>query len=251
MRKLLLTRFTTAFIMLVSCWLGNKRLAVAQAPCPNYPAVQYCNLIRNGSFEDFTTCPTIEGEFGRPQYGILSKVCEWYNPTYYSTPDYFNTCTTNQQFDVPSNLTNCSYSGGTAALGNNGPTSVGNAYGGIIVFDDRGVEREYIATPVDIKLGASYYGEFYAKAGENSAFVVKELGLSVLPDNTIYNPSSGLLPYSPVIKNAQPLPTNQGASWTLIKGAFKATANGRSIAIGNFLCLRIRFLFYTNQQTVR
>lgn len=50
------------------------------------------NLVQNGNFEQFDTCPTFHSQLYRAQF--------WNSPTL-ATPDYFNTCATQFYITVP------------------------------------------------------------------------------------------------------------------------------------------------------
>ena len=53
------------------------------------------NLVPNGSFEEYSNCPT--------SFANINDCKFWFSPTF-STPDYFNYCTLANELSVPSNL---------------------------------------------------------------------------------------------------------------------------------------------------
>lgn len=53
-----------------------------------WAAVAQQNLIYNGSFEEYSSCPTTNNTYN----GEFEKATGWWSPSYFSTPDYFNAC---------------------------------------------------------------------------------------------------------------------------------------------------------------
>lgn len=60
----------------------------------SFASVQAQNLVPNGSFEEYTTCPTNQGQ--------VERCVGWTSNS--ASPDYFNRCDTNGFVDVPFNL---------------------------------------------------------------------------------------------------------------------------------------------------
>ena len=60
------------------------------------------NLVYNGDFEEYSSCPLSEsGPFQNPKE--IEKCIGWKAPTY-ATSDYFNFCATNPTISIPNNL---------------------------------------------------------------------------------------------------------------------------------------------------
>ena len=118
------------------------------------------NLVPNGSFEQFSTCPI--------GLAKINYALNWYNPAIGvnvggngGTPDYFNQCATPSQAGIPNN-----------AFGYQQAYS-GNAYGGLALFYF-GVPdfREYIESDIVMPLLANgcYHFEMYVNLANTSKF---------------------------------------------------------------------------------
>lgn len=114
------------------------------------------NLVKNPSFETYTTCPKALGTF-------QSDVAHWTAPTQGST-DYFNTCST--VMGAPEN-----FNGVQRPI-------YGNAYAGLYFYAPANY-REYIQVPLKktLQKGETYNLEFFVSLAEGSDFAVKDFGV--------------------------------------------------------------------------
>ena len=136
------------------------------------------NFVPNPSFEFFTTCPTF--------YSQLNYAYPWFAPSI-GTPDYFNSCNTGV-VSVPVQVTNYQ------------PARTGVAYAGAGVA---GSYREYISCRLNDSLikDKNYCVEFYVNLANVTFFVPSDsmvVGMYISNDS-VFDPSSGILPYSPQI----------------------------------------------------
>jgi len=175
------------------------------------------NLVPNPSFEDTVSCPTLADQ--------VFNSSGWSNYSNQS-PDYFNSCTSNSNIDVPNNW------------GGYQTASSGNAYCAVSsFFPNTPNEREIIGRDLSstMAVGTKYYFSMKVNLSINtftsSSYACNKLGVrfSTVP----YNPS-------------QPSPINNTAhiwtdsiitdtlNWTTIFGSFVADSAYNYIALGNF-----------------
>lgn len=114
------------------------------------------NLIKNPSFETFSTCPKALGNFN-------DDVDFWSTPTTGST-DYFHSCS--EAMGTPKNFN------GTQ------PADFGKGYAGLYFYAP-GDYREYLQAELKEQLikGQPYRVSFYVSLAERSDFAVKEFGI--------------------------------------------------------------------------
>lgn len=173
------------------------------------------NLVPNGDFETYTDCPTTQG--------LLPYASPWSNIASL-TPDYYHTCSSDLQSDVPTNLT-----------GYQIPHS-GNGYVGIFAFQVSSSPnvREYISIQLEETLQneQEYHLQFYLSLSNNSQFAITTIGA--------YFSESDALPMNQFILNVTPQIVNSTqaltdtTSWTLITGTYIATGGEQYLTIGNF-----------------
>lgn len=176
------------------------------------------NLVPNPSFEEYSDCP--DEPFS--QFFLLEG---WTNPTS-SSPDYFNSCVTNNVpdgFGVPTN-----YFGFQEAR-------TGNAYVGIRTMQETDV-REYIQIELvnDLLANQAYSVAFFVSNSENSQYASNDIGVYFSSQEVIEN-SGTYLPYTPHVSNS---PSNNGldnqAAWIEVRKSFVAQGGERFMIIGNF-----------------
>ncbi|OFY86465.1 MAG: hypothetical protein A3K10_14770 [Bacteroidetes bacterium RIFCSPLOWO2_12_FULL_31_6] len=174
------------------------------------------NLVPNGSFEDTVQCPTTLAD--------LSKTVSWTAPTF-GSPDYFNSCTSNSNIDVPNNGF-----GSQAAL-------TGNAYVGIQIYDTQSVfsYREYIQAQLQQTLisGQKYWVSFYVSLADLNDYAIQEFGAYFSPTQINDNSMDTTLSFIPQIEFSDSVITSK-SDWTKISGSFTATGNEDYLIIGNF-----------------
>lgn len=183
------------------------------------------NLIYNGDFELYDTCPNNPSSPGDLE---IEHCLGWTAPTKLGTSDYFNICNNTSVFHlagVPQNLIGFQY-----------PYN-GNGYCGIIAWNiglSNGESyREYIQTKLIrvLESGVNYHFSFHvAYYGVN--YSLEKIGALFSAND--YNSNS----YTPII--ATPQIKNQNSfitdslNWTKIEGDFYALGGEQFLTIGYF-----------------
>jgi len=170
------------------------------------------NLVPNGSFEEYTECPTtING-------GNYFPVVDWTSPTT-ASPDYFNSCGS-IGVSIPNNL----YGIQTVFSG--------NGYVGIVVYREIDyTEYVQVALTEMLLAGQKYYVSFNVSLAEKSSSCgIKEIGAYFSPVAISTNTS---LHFTPQIQFSDSVITDT-IGWTNIKGSFIANGNEQYLLIGNF-----------------
>jgi len=182
---------------------------------------QSSNLLINGSFENYYTCPK-----GYTESYTRFFLPAWRMPTK-GTPDYFNKCS---KFDVgvPQNF-----------MGSINPQH-GEAYIGLVLLDTpSGVRkainyREYIQAQLKqpLVIGQRYRVRFYYALAQNSTYSINRIG--VFLSSLMVEAKKGVLSVKPQLE-VDPLvfPSVQG-EWIEFNQVFTAKGGERYITIGNF-----------------
>ncbi|MCA6437527.1 MAG: gliding motility-associated C-terminal domain-containing protein [Bacteroidetes bacterium] len=172
------------------------------------------NLVPNGSFELYDTCPNSQAQ--------LRYCIHWFDPTGTSS-DYFNRCAVLTQVAIPQNF-----------AGDINPFD-GNSYCGFLAYyPSKANCREYIAVSLGANLNnnQSYTFTAYFALAKNSMFSVNNLGVVVLDDTL------GLRSYFENNINIQPDAfcniTLSDTSWNKITLTFSPKLTGKYLVIGNF-----------------
>ena len=179
------------------------------------------NLIPNGGFEDFNNCPT--------NISQLSEVISWLNPSNtpnYSTPDYFNSCSTiSCSADVPYNK-----------FGSEIFSHSGNGYVGLLGYYSSLISgqpntREYIMVQLSSPLinGMSYKLEFYVRR-TNACYYATQIGAHLSPTPIIQSGRSALNFVPNVIESS----TITDLNWVKINSTFISNGTEEYLIIGNF-----------------
>lgn len=188
------------------------------------------NLVPNGDFETFITCPDSLGQ--------LSRADSWVTPTRGSS-DYFNACFGN----------NCSITNGGSCLPCNAlgceSAHSGDGYAGLITYADSSLSNfqphdnytEYLQTTLTSPLAAGQWYEvsFYVSAAElaNVATEIQAYFSSTAITDTNFSTSWNYFTlYTPQISSSIPVTSNVG--WTKVCGAFQATGGEQYLTIGLF-----------------
>jgi len=176
----------------------------------NFKAQQ--NLVINGSFEEKVNCPTGAGE--------IHQATGW--NTFRESPDYFNSCAPiSSYYSVPNN------GFGYQVAAN------GNAYAGIICYNNTILSREIIADSLmtPLAVGQKYFVSFKIIKPKVTSIV----GYSI---NGIGVKLSTVTQNSMNIDNLPMIYTNSIVSdtvnWTRISSSFIADSAYQYLMIGNF-----------------
>lgn len=176
------------------------------------------NLVLNGSFENYDTCPNT--------YSQIYRAVPWFQPflyTSFTTADFFNVCANNSSpANVPNNWVGYQYA------------RTGNGYGGIVIFREINW-REYIEDTLNDTLqgGKKYCVELYVNLAEASNWAIKDFGL-YLSQDSVLDTTGYYIPYIPQIFNTSNNFLDDTANWQKISGIYIATGGEKFITIGNF-----------------
>jgi gliding motility-associated-like protein len=168
------------------------------------------NLVTNGDFENYTSCPS--------NYAQVTRATGWLQPAP-GTPDYFNTCS--GTLNPFSNL-----------AGSEQPYS-GNGYAGIVLSNATGAYREYIETKLTKPLIANriYYFEMFVSLGDSCNFASNKFGIYFSNDST-YSDSTRIVCTPQVTTLNSTFFSKNG--WTQITALYKANGGENFITIGCF-----------------
>lgn len=179
------------------------------------------NLVPNGSFETFITCPT-----GNSM--LLGNVPPWQNtPGSFTTPDYFNACVNSgtgcNNVDVPSN-----FAGSASAFDGSGYAGIFSIYTGCPNC------REYFAAMLTSPLIANqtYNLSMRLRLGSWSLYSTDKMGMyvsSTLPNQPGNQPINFVVPQvvaTKVIKDT--------TQWTLLSATYIAAGGEQYVTVGCF-----------------
>ncbi len=175
------------------------------------------NLVPNGNFEIYTSCPINQSE--------IHKCPPWQNPpNTLGTVDYYHSCSPFSISGVPINiaghqhaLNGEAYAGGGAYVN---PTSNG---------------REYLMTELNCPLtaGVDYTAGFHINRSNISRYAIDRMGMYI--GDTIHGNGITLLGmYVPQVQSTPGIFLEDTVNWMEISGTFTAIGGERYIALGNF-----------------
>ncbi|MFI5222141.1 MAG: gliding motility-associated C-terminal domain-containing protein [Bacteroidia bacterium] len=173
------------------------------------------NLVSNGSFESYTSCPS--------DFNQITKTNGWTNPSA-GTPDYFNACATSCFFSVPSTL----YGYQTAHSG--------LAFAGFISnsgFSTSLHWTEYIQNQLTDSLtrGKEYKFAMYLNLADKSGIASNKIGV-YFSDSAISSNTQEFLNFTPPIITTGFITDKN--NWTKVTGTYTARGGEKYILIGNF-----------------
>ncbi len=175
------------------------------------------NLVPNGSFETYTSCPSTTNQ--------LPKAMGWINPTSSGSPDYYNGC---------SSFISVPYCGGTPCFQY---AKAGIAYSGVYGYDGLASNlREYAQIQLSTSLtnGKCYFVGFYTNEANWCGLGCNNLGAYLSNNQINLTGPSWLLNYPTQIKGFGNKINRDTLNWNFIGGIFQATNNEQYITIGNF-----------------
>ena len=175
------------------------------------------NLVPNGSFETYTSCPTGPGQ--------TNLATPWYDPTGASS-DYFNACASVSSFvNVPD---------GTMGFWQYARS--GGAYSGFWAMQNFGSEvREYIQVPLTTPMspGTCYSITFYTNLMNLLKKGCNNIGAYVSA-TAVTTSSPNVLNFTPQILLAGNPAIVDTVNWTKISGLYYAAGGEQYLTIGNF-----------------
>ncbi len=175
------------------------------------------NLVPNGNFESYVSCPT--------SFGQTYQAAPWDAPTT-GTSDYLNACApvVFPSVNVPQNEQG--YQAAHSGVG----------YAGLIPLSAAADYREYVQAPLTSPLVANtaYLVQFYVSLADQSMLAIDRLGayLSVGPVGPV--PNYAPLAVTPQVESAANVHLTDATGWTLISGVVVASGGEDHIVIGSF-----------------
>ena len=172
------------------------------------------NLVQNGSFEEFSVCPTMPGQIQLVKY--------WWSAG--DTPEYFNACS-NSSVNVPNTLVGFQYA------------KTGNAFIGLSLWCYNQTSREYIQTKLSQPLikDKKYCIKFYINLSDSSCYGIDMIGAYLSIDSIKASDSLVIIEKTPQILNYPGNILKDTIEWILISGEYIAKGNEQFLTIGNFL----------------
>jgi gliding motility-associated-like protein len=178
------------------------------------------NLVYNGDFEIYDTCPE---HISFPWDPELQHCLGW-SFANWGTSDYYNTCAPLSTYvNVPCNF-----------FGYQQPYS-GNAYTGIYSYTQNDTYREYIQSELSrcLLAGAEYYVEFYVSLADHSLYGTNRIG-ALFTSYRPYWDGWDYIPALPQVANPPDRLISDTVNWYKISGSFFAQGGECYITIGNF-----------------
>lgn len=198
---------------------------LAMAYSMSAPVNAASNLAPNPGFEVATWCPTaLEVPFGQIHFAE-----PWARAG--QSPDYFHSCSTSPDVDMPDNAPGWQMSNTVSA----GSTTPYGGYAGIATWTRNCADcREYLQVRLtgSLRCGVNYRASFYVSLADESLYAIDQLGAYV-SSGSLMPIDGGVLPYTPQVESVGP-PIDDMINWVLITGKFLAAGGEDNIAIGNF-----------------
>lgn len=198
--------------------LASTSLLVGFSHCFSFAQ---SNLVPNGSFEVYSTCPT--GSLGE-----INKATPWFQPNYpYAgaggSSDFFHFCSG----ESCGSLSQCPRTG------------IGMA-GVCLLFDttltDRDKGREYFEVGLTDSMIASrkYCVRFYANLANGSGYGIKQVQAVLTTDSLLYNDPdySFISGVTPFIESLSII--SDTANWVKVETTYTASGGEKFLTLGNF-----------------
>jgi gliding motility-associated-like protein len=186
------------------------------------------NLIYNGDFEIYSTCPD---NTSIPSLMQIEYCTGWTAPRRLGTADYFNSCSLpTPQFNFPIVGVPMNLFGSQAALSGNGYVGL---YGWFSFGYDLFEYREYVQTklPQSLEKGKAYKFSFNVSLA-NSSYTIEKLG-AVFSKDSFKEDTEDRIDAIPQIVNSNGY-LMDSLGWTLVEGVFLADGTEEYLTIGYF-----------------
>lgn len=204
-------------------------LHIAYLFLPSFALAQQ-NLVLNGDFEQYSSCPINATDPFQIPYEI-EKCIGWKSPTY-ATSDFFNTCSSNPINQIPFN------SGGMQNSFN------GNGYLGFASIYQLGMGTDGYNGPMwweyiqgnftqALEAGKVYKFSMAVSLAEYSDLMISELGV-YFSDVPISSPNTASLTFIPQIIFYEPNYFRDTVEWIRLETYYVANGTEEFITIGNF-----------------
>lgn len=184
----------------------------------------------NGDFEQYSSCPTNATDPFQIPYEI-EKCIGWKAPTY-GTSDYFNTCSTNPNNQIPINALGIQNSyDGNGYLGFCSIYQMGmgtDGYNGPMWWEY--IQGQFIQT---LEVGKVYKFSIEVSLAEYSDLMITELGV-YLSDNPISSLNSACLTVTPQIVFSEPNYFQDTIEWIHLETYYVANGTEKFLTIGNY-----------------
>lgn len=177
-------------------------------------ALAQINLVPNGGFELYDTCPNLAGQ--------ITRSINWLN--FRGTPDYYHSCSINGVSSMPNTLFGYQ------------PSHSGNGMAGIEVYNKTALNfREVIGYSLiqPLGLGQKYYVSFYINKCSHQSFNLGANNIGVSFSMNAYSNSNP----APIVNNAfvfSDTIVTDIMGWYKVQGSFIATQNFQFMMLGNF-----------------
>lgn len=180
------------------------------------------NLVPNGDFEQYSSCPT--------NFSEIDSALFWTVPTTFSSTDYYNACAngTSILVGVPTNLSGSNYT-----VAHSGDGYAGIYLSAIVAGPDK---REHIEVPLTSALlaGETYHFEMYVTLSSNCIYTTDAIGVYFSDTMLSGINNTEPLPFVPQITNTSGNVFDT-LNWTLVQGDFTAVGGEQFLTISNFL----------------
>lgn len=186
-------------------------LLVALAPSIGYSQQ---NIVPNGDFEYYTSCPSNISQ---------TTNCTGWNKFTNGTTDYFNSCATNNNCDVPSNFRGYQ------------PAASGNAYmGGYSNISGTNPYKEYVTRAITpMVVGATYEVSLSVNLSNVSGLGTNDIGVFFFDNGTTLHNTNSIPPVSPQVEWQNRIITDT-VNWIRLSANFTADSAYDNIVIGGF-----------------
>ncbi len=174
------------------------------------------NHVSNGSFEQYSNCPTTSSQ-------VTSHCTGWRTYTN-GTADYFNACVTSTTGpDVPVNFTGYQYA------------AQGNAYCGIITFAQTLAHYEYLASQIQpLQPGKKYEVSISVSLGNVMKYATDNIGVFFYDSGPNTISTTNILNLTPQVYYASYGTITDTQNWVRLTKTFTADSAYDNIIIGAF-----------------
>lgn len=189
------------------------------------------NLVYNGDFEIYDTCPSGFSNHAQSSYEI-EKCLGWTAPTY-GTSDFFHTCAVGTNVWIPTSATGYQYPySGEGYLGGLMTSFTGGSgednYNGIMWWE---YLQGQLISP--LQEGKFYQIKMAINLAEESFLSLNQLGV-YFSESAINSVNTANLNYSPQVTFYNEDYYKDTVNWMFLEGFFEASGGEQVLTIGNF-----------------
>jgi hypothetical protein len=189
------------------------------------------NLVPNGGFELYDTCPTTTSNIGLafPWFGAQCGYNP--NPPYNylcgsASTDFYHFCSGIPPYFIGSTILSYQY-----------PRTGGGMAGAGIVFIPNNEGREYLEVTLQeqLKVNKKYCGSFYVNTPRIGGTMVSGIGLVFTQDTLLQQGFFNMFNVPASIQSPIDEVITDSVGWTCIKGIYQAQGNEIMMTVGSFL----------------